>query len=417
MTSAPHTSDPSFIVESRLDGNTQGVRRTFAVITCRTCGATDDASLKDKNIGWARRTFKSRGWTVADRPGRHQCPTCAQGPRGLGGKSVREVTLSTSKHPWSADRHDLLNDSSLVNGVMELALVKGNNLSGPAAAQEIDPDLLNPDRMAEALSHLGHVTKHVEPPPMPTPRGRWKGRVSSAYAISAKPPNLPAFFLPPKPAYQHKRKTGGHRFPSDAAITARSYLKACGIPIPQVGRDYIIWAAGHDIGWAPLPPETVAIPVPAPEPTPAPVPEPELAFTTTVEPVAPSEEPMPAPTLSATPPSRPTREKLLAIHEKLNAIYLTEGAGRYTGVWSDAKVADELDVPAAWVIEERSRVYGEGAGNESSNIALDKWRRDMTNRMAKAVERQVKAIEELLTVNTEIEAIKKLVSSGPAEGA
>ena len=111
-----------------------------------------------------------------------------------------------------------------------------------------------------------------------------------------------------------------------------------------------------------------------------------------------------------------SRDKLLAIHEKLNVVYLTEGAGRYTGLWSDAKVAADLDVPVAWVIDERSRVYGEGADNESSNIALDKWRRDMTNRMAKATERQAKAIEELLVVNTEIEAIKASMSAGPKEG-
>jgi hypothetical protein len=428
MTAASHSADASFVIQSRLEGGAPGGRRTFATITCRSCGKTDDTPLKDKNAGWARRVFKSRGWSVADRAGRHQCPTCAQGPRGLGGRSVRElgggITVMARKHPDTANRRDLLNDSSLTNGVLEMHNSEGH--------QNIDPDLMKPDRMAEALSHLGHVTQHVEPPapapkPPASPRSRppqevkWKatGRTGSL-PISPKPLNLPEFLTPPKPARQYKRKLSGYRYPGDAAYIARVYLRACGIRDPQIGRDFIVWASDDEIGWA-LPPKpsgrAAALqqvleayrPVLAEGADPNPT-------TTAVEPaVTTSEEPM-SPTLTAVPPARPSRDKLLAIHEKLNAVYLTEGAGRYTGVWSDAKVAAELDVPPAWVVEERSRVYGEGTDNDAGNIALDKWRRDMTNRMAKATERQAKAIEELLAVNTEIEAIKATMSAGPKEG-
>lgn len=424
-TFAANSADATFNIQSRAAPETPGGRRTFATITCRTCGQTDEAHLKDKNAGWARRIFKSRGWTVADRPGRHQCPACAQGPRGLAGRSAREVRqdgvraiVMVAKHLGPADRRSLMGDTSLRNGVLELSRTLADDPNGDNVLQQIDTTLLEPDRMAEALSHLGHVTKHVDPPVVPEPepaaqprnrRGagprevEWKntGRTPQALPISPKPLDLPAFLLLPKPARQFKRKLRGYRYPSDAAYVARAYLRAYGVPDPQIGRDFIVWAEGGEIGWALTPADA------------APPPEPTIP---TVEPVTTPEEPPMPPTIAAAPPSRPTRDKLLAIHEKLNAVYITDGAGRYTGTWSDAKVAADLDVPPAWVIEERSRVYGEGTDNEAVNIALDKWRRDMTNRMAKATERQAKAIEELLTVNTEIEAIKTSLSTGPKEG-
>lgn len=434
MTSTSHTEDASFVIQSRMTEGAPGGRRTFATITCRTCGKTDDTPLKDKNAGWARRVFKSRGWSVADRPGRHQCPTCAQGPRGLGGKSVREAILKVNTEAIpSYKRQDLFGASSLDRA--GTGSLTGPN--GAPALQEIDPDLLKTDRMAEALSHLGHVTVHVEAPSVPEPeqpstpkrqpRGKGPREVPfkasgrpGSLPVSPKPADLPEFLIPPLPAKQYKRKLRGYRYPGDAAYTARAYMKACGVSDPQVGRDFIVWAADGEIGWAPaprsLPARKAALehvladaqPLLAEGTIPAPTP------TVAVEPTP--EEPMTQPTIAVVPPPQPTRDKLLAIHEKLNAVYLTEGDGRYTGMWSDTKVAAELDVPPAWVAAERGRVYGTGTGNESDNIALDKWRRDMTNRMAKATARQAKAIEELLAVNTEIEAIQAAMSTGPKEG-
>lgn len=428
MTADSHTApvDASFVIQSRREPGAPGGGRTYATITCRSCGSTDETPLKDKNAGWARRIFKSRGWTVADRAGRHQCPTCGKGVRGLAGKSVREerreggVHISfVGKNPATANRRDLLADSSLANGALNIAHVRTDDPNGPDHVQDVDPDLLKPERMAEALSHLGHVTQHVEAPavarppspPMKTRSPKRKGPVEVAWKatgrpgslpISPKPLNLPEYLVPPEPAKQYKRKLRGYRYPGDAAYTARAYLIACGNPEPQIGRDFIVWGDHDEIGWAPVTAHR----------------QPELPLTPTVEPVAPTPEdpePMTAPLLQPIPPSRPTRDKLLAIHEKLNVVYVTDGGGRYTGQWSDAKVAEDLDVPLAWVAEERFRVFGEGTDNESVNIALDKWRRDMTNRMARATERQAKAIEELLAVNTEIEAIQAWMSAGPKE--
>jgi hypothetical protein len=419
----------SFDIKSRLAPGALGGGITYATITCRTCGKTEDAPLRNKNAGWARRAFKGRGWTVGERIGRHQCPACAQGVRGLAGKSVREVRADAirnvgmrmeRKHPGSAKALDLFGASALGNGVLEVHRVLGGNPAGPDTLQDIDPDLLEPDRMAEALSRLGRVTKHPEeasPVSEPiAPKARWghgpakvvwKGTPSNSKGlpISPKPLNLPDFLLPPAPHRQHRRKLKSYRYPGDAAVIARLYLKTWGVSDPQIGRDFIVWAEADEIGWAPILPNKAQ--APAPEPT----------ITTTVEPVTTPEEPIMAVAPTPIPPPRPTRDKLLAIHEKLNLVYLTDAGGRYTGVWTDAKVAHDLDVPTAWVTEERARVYGEGTDNEASHMALDRWKRDLTNRMAKATERQAKAVEELLAVNTEIEAIKASLSAGPRETA
>jgi hypothetical protein len=416
-TRARNLDGGSFEIKSRLAPGALGGGVTYATITCRTCGKTEDAPLRNKNAGWARRAFKGRGWTVGERIGRHQCPACAQGVRGLAGKSVREVRADAirnvgmrmeRKHPGSAKALDLFGASALGNGVLEVHRVLGDNPAGPDTLQDIDPHLLEPDRMAEALGHLGHVTKHPEASPVPepaAPKPKPRSNNGNALPISPKPLNLPDFLLPPLPHKQYRRKLKSYRYPGDAAVIARLYLKTWGVSDPQVGRDFIIWAEADEIGWAPILPNEAQ--APAPEPT----------VTTTVEPVTTPEEPIMAVALTPIPPPRPTRDKLLAIHEKLNLVYLTDAGGRYTGVWTDARVAHELDVPTAWVTEERSRVYGEGVDNEASHLALDKWKRDLTNRMAKATERQAKAVEELLAVNTEIEAIKASMSAGPREAA
>lgn len=95
----PLHSDPALDIESRRMPGAPGGRSAYAVIRCRNCPTTDEASIHDKSAGWARRVFKSRGWTVAERAGRHLCPTCARGPRGLGdsrpARRPRTVARST----------------------------------------------------------------------------------------------------------------------------------------------------------------------------------------------------------------------------------------------------------------------------------------------------------------------------------
>jgi hypothetical protein len=273
----------------------------------------------------------------------------------------------------------------------------------------VDPDLLQPDHMAEALSHLGTVIPHKEeppvlaPPPDPKPPPGRKAYQGARLAgpghakaggaplpLSPRPPGLPEFVLPFRRLvgrhHGKPRKTWTFRYPGDAAITARDYCISSGVADPQIGRDYIVWAEDGLVGWAPA----------------------HLVLNPPVSPVITPEAPMTlvSPIVPATPPGRPTREKLLAIHEKLNVVYDTAGAGHYTGSWSDQKVADELNVPPAWVAEERSRVFGDGVGNESDSLALDKWRRDLTNEAAKLG-------EDMLALAARVETLKTKISNGP----
>ena len=64
-----------------------------------------------------------------------------------------------------------------------------------------------------------------------------------------------------------------------------------------------------------------------------------------------------APAITAAPPRQPTREDRRRIQSALDEAYDDE-AGCYRGSGSDRAIAERLDIPRAWVSEERERAYG-----------------------------------------------------------
>jgi len=387
--------DPSFDIISKRDSAAPGGRIAYAVIHCRSCPASAEVSIRDKSAGWARRIFKTRGWSVADRKGRHQCPTCAQGPRGLGGKSARE---------------------EMRNGT---ALSRQGSLKVDGPLPPIDPDILHkPELLADALSHLGRVTPHKEEPPPVAHKSdsTFKGAASPiALPLSPRPLGLPLGLYPAKrrPGFRlQARKTQPFRYPSDAAVTAREYCKANGIADPKIGVDFILWAEGATAGWAPTTsPETWVAGTPHYRPA--------IRNETFPPPVAPEPPPSPEPVIvtpeepmtSAAPPARPTRADIRAIQDALDLAYNVE-AQRYVGEATDASVAEGLNLPRAWVTEERERAYGPEV-NEAASAAADKWRRNLTNRAAKLGEDILSLAGKLEALALEAEGIKNVLSAGP----
>ena len=101
-----------------------------------------------------------------------------------------------------------------------------------------------------------------------------------------------------------------------------------------------------------LAPELAALATPAPEPL--------------IEAVEPLENPMPS-----TPPpvAEPTRTQKRSILDQLEDVYM-EAKG-YKGDWSDAKVAEKLDVPRIWVSNIRADFFGEDVNEQAKQIAAD----------------------------------------------
>lgn len=90
-----------------------GQPKHWRVITCSRCGATDrigdakNSGLPDVMIS---RTFRSKGWSLASRPGRDACPACTRGidmtapaePQALSPSCRITAVPSTPKSPTPA---------------------------------------------------------------------------------------------------------------------------------------------------------------------------------------------------------------------------------------------------------------------------------------------------------------------------
>lgn len=68
------------------------------------------------------------------------------------------------------------------------------------------------------------------------------------------------------------------------------------------------------------------------------------------------------------PTRQMTREDRRIIFEKLNEVYADEKTG-YSNGWTDAKIADDLGVPRAWVATIRDENFGPEGSNEDIRAA------------------------------------------------
>lgn len=129
----------------------------------------------------------------------------------------------------------------------------------------------------------------------------------------------------------------GHPSRQNAAQAARNWLQANGVAMPRgYGKDYKTFEEpGGTWAW-----EATAQPA-----------QPALAL------------------VAAEPPPRPTQAANRRIRDELDACY-NEGVG-YAGSWSDAKVAESLDVPRAWVAELREALYGPDTNEEAARAAQE----------------------------------------------
>lgn len=96
-----------------------------------------------------------------------------------------------------------------------------------------------------------------------------------------------------------------------------------------------------------------------------------------------------------------TRDDKRIINAKLHDVYIGEREG-YQTPWTDKKVADDLGVPLAWVIEIREDLFGPAADNSEV--------RDYLERAEKA---KADAADLLAKINTHILAIESAAEQLP----
>lgn len=80
--------------------------------------------------------------------------------------------------------------------------------------------------------------------------------------------------------------------------------------------------------------------------------------------------PAPASKPAADPPREMSFDERRLIFARLNEVYLDQHRG-YDRGWSDAKVADDLGVPLAWVTTIRSENFGHEGSNEDARSIID----------------------------------------------
>jgi hypothetical protein len=114
---------------------------------------------------------------------------------------------------------------------------------------------------------------------------------------------------------------------------------------------------------------------------------------------------MPKPQLVADPPRQPTIVDRRRIMNALDVGYDAE-AGRYHGEARDASIAEELDLPRAWVTELRSTLYGESERNEAdaAREALAKARDSEIDRLQGELNA---AMELLARIDGELRQLKQ----------
>lgn len=100
--------------------------------------------------------------------------------------------------------------------------------------------------------------------------------------------------------------------------------------------------------------------------------EPAVKTTTATGVIPPADNVLPVPPRSATPTD--LRRIMREIDDNWD-----EAKGMYSGNMSDQIIADKLNVPRAWVVEERKRAFGESQRNEHFDTLL---------REAKTLERE-----------------------------
>jgi len=121
--------------------------------------------------------------------------------------------------------------------------------------------------------------------------------------------------------------------------------------------------------------------------------------TPTPVPVEPVEEPIVA---EAELPPQPTRADRRRIQDELELVYNVD-LQRYKASWTDDALASKLNVPRAWVSEERDRAYGP-AGNDAEIERLAALQ-TLINRTTAAVEIAMKAAEHAMAAADEAEKL------------
>lgn len=309
-----------------------GQYRSHARIVCSKC--SKDEVVPANNSGTPNRSFHNRGWIIGNRRNQDVCPECR-----VAQLTKSRLSNSTILDPGALNAYDkavdvLATDVAPVNPVMQEKLK-------PAMEKVIHAAVV-PDKPTPDARHWPEFVHHA------TPRG---------------------------PQYV---RTCGFGSKANAQRGAVFYLqRGHNIPKPRDGADYIVRQT-QDGGWRWMCPN---LPVPEPyvKPAQSSTPKPRLTPTPAAIPAAPEKAPepmeMPSDAVFAelvgdkSALTLPTRADKQRIGGGLDVRYDMRNE-RYKEDWSDAKLAETLDVPRAWVTQVRVDMYGDHDRNEINDAAF-----------------------------------------------
>jgi hypothetical protein len=374
----------AFPIERRPAGD-EG-HRMQAKIRCSVCFREDFATVNG-SAGWAGHVFKQRGWLLGRSRGTDVCPGCRRQKPAMAG-------LSTPARRRAA---------YLAIEDRKAAAMGSTALSSSLAAHKDEP----PGPMAEALAPLLERMKDqpqedemmVAPTAPEQPVNLWRGGYSSPesaatqagvalksqtgrthrrdvdfeigatpdqkYAWRLKGSDGPEGFELIRCSAHGGRRASARLSPqadysagTPARRAAEELLKRLGISEPKEGVHFVIEGRdNHRFGFRLL--GTLGAPAAA-QPEPPPPDQRRPVVKVDWEAVAEREAALGLP---PSPPREMTREDRRRLRDQLDEVYLPE-EGRYRGDLSDAKLAERLQMPRAWVERMRVEDYGDFDRNE-----------------------------------------------------
>lgn len=343
--------------------------------TCKKCGVTEWYPAVSPGAGHA--IFKNKGWLLGRNGAKKDlCPTCA---------NRRPIQVYKPPPPQEAREK-----AGRITRAGRLASTALDPLHGIDSAVDthapVPVNTVLKEKLEAAMQEKATKTPAPTPPSAssdlwPIPKDHWPSRVPNHGVTKGRWITVP---------------TIGFSQRTNAARSAVQWFKNRGVDDAREGEHFVLRMLGRD-NWSWGPPGLVK---PTRKHARHPVAKPESKPPMPVTPPAPPAPQLVSPPghVSVTVPTgRPaTRQQRQQIRDLLDQHYNTDDE-RYHGDWSDKKVAEQLDMPRAWVSDLRLDLYGSHDRNEANE--------QQKRKLAEAIEMAEAATARLIEMASEAEKL------------
>uniref|UniRef100_A0AB74UMI7 Modular polyketide synthase n=1 Tax=Caulobacter phage BL57 TaxID=3348355 RepID=A0AB74UMI7_9VIRU len=325
----------AFKIEPRLVAGDPTKRMNHVIAQCRYCPGEDAIPITTHKptipVEFAKRMFRKRGWGIGAHRGKDSCPTCHGYAKADSAPMEKrsEVLLDATMHvlanglvpieinpedPTVADKPKDANDYVVPEGVIDV-LKKAGDINPDMVSKVVNGAVARrASQDGQRLRDYNNSLTHEQRSEI-TKKGHATRKAKKEAKIAEQ---------------REKKGAGSRRYWASMTPEERSQRQKDAAAV-RLGRK---------------PPASAFKPLPL---------KPEI-------------ESLPQETVAdPKPPRAATPAENRRIIEALDTHYNTLKQC-YIGAWTDKKVADELNLPWAWVAEMRERVYGPER-NEAAEVA------------------------------------------------